>query len=84
MEKLKKSLQPPSLNLSSALLRYMLCVGMQDYNYLETNCCEITLELGCDKFPPEEKLEPLWEDNAVALLNFMLQVGLPVIIVRNL
>ena len=57
---------------------------MQDYNYLETNCFEITLELGCDKFPPEEKLEPLWEDNAVALLNFMLQVSLSVTVVRSL
>ena len=73
-----------SLNLSSALIRYVVCVGMQDYNYLETNCFEITLELGCDKFPPEEKLEPLWEDNAVALLNFMLQVSLSVIVVRSL
>lgn len=52
---------------------YSVGRGMQDYNYLETNCFEITLELGCDKFPPEDKLHSLWEDNALALLNFMLQ-----------
>ena len=49
---------------------------MQDYNYLETNCFEITLELGCDKFPPDNTLRSFWDDNAMALFNFMLQVRL--------
>jgi hypothetical protein len=47
---------------------------MQDYNYLESNCFEITLELGCQKFPPESKLQDYFEENIVPLLNFMLQV----------
>ncbi|XP_076436313.1 carboxypeptidase E-like [Babylonia areolata] len=47
--------------------------GMQDYNYLETNCFEITLELGCKKFPPASELKGYWEDNVWALLNYMLQ-----------
>ncbi|KAK7484686.1 hypothetical protein BaRGS_00024094 [Batillaria attramentaria] len=57
---------------------YSVGRGMQDYNYLETNCFEITLELGCDKFPPESKLREIWEENAVALTNFMLQTHIGV------
>ena len=47
---------------------------MQDYNLLETNCFEITLELGCDKFPEPEKEEEYWHQNKEALINYMLQV----------
>ena len=52
----------------------VILTGMQDYNYMETNCFEITLELECDKFPPAEKLTQLWWDNIDALFNFMFQV----------
>ena len=51
-------------------------LGMQDYNYLETNCFEVTLELGCNKFPPAEDLPRYWDENKMALLNFVLQVRL--------
>ncbi|KAI1883495.1 hypothetical protein AGOR_G00232030 [Albula goreensis] len=45
--------------------------GMSDFNYLHTNCFEITVELGCDKFPAEEELYSGWQDNKEALLSFM-------------
>ena len=47
---------------------------MQDYNYLRTNCFEITLELGCDKFPAAKRLPEFWTDNKDALYNFIQQV----------
>ncbi|XP_036066732.1 carboxypeptidase Z isoform X3 [Oryzias melastigma] len=45
--------------------------GMSDFNYLHTNCMEITVELGCDKFPPEAELYPEWKRNKEALLSFL-------------
>uniref|UniRef100_A0ABM5GHK1 Carboxypeptidase Z isoform X2 n=1 Tax=Pogona vitticeps TaxID=103695 RepID=A0ABM5GHK1_9SAUR len=50
---------------------YSFAGGMADFNYLHTNCFEITLELGCEKFPLAEELYPLWEQNKEALLKFM-------------
>uniref|UniRef100_A0A672GGH6 Carboxypeptidase Z n=1 Tax=Salarias fasciatus TaxID=181472 RepID=A0A672GGH6_SALFA len=44
---------------------------MSDFNYLHTNCLEITVELGCDKFPSEAELYPEWKRNKEALLSFM-------------
>ncbi|KAM6909005.1 carboxypeptidase Z-like [Xenentodon cancila] len=45
--------------------------SMQDFNYLHTNCFEVTVELGCDKFPPEEELFLSWHDNQEALIAFL-------------
>lgn len=49
---------------------------MQDFNYLHTNCFEVTVQLGCDKFPPEEELLMGWNENQEALLAFMEAVSL--------
>ncbi|XP_067684519.1 carboxypeptidase D-like [Haliotis asinina] len=45
--------------------------GMQDYNYLHSNCLEITLELSCCKYPPASALPTEWENNKLALLAYM-------------
>ena len=45
--------------------------GMQDYNYLNSNCFEITIEQGCYKFPYAGELEGIWNDNRAALLAFI-------------
>lgn len=47
---------------------------MQDFNYLSTNCMEITLELGCVKFPEDSAYPKEWSDNEDALYAFMWQV----------
>lgn len=48
---------------------------MSDFNYLHTNCLEITVELGCDKFPAEVELYTEWKRNKEALLSFMESVS---------
>ncbi|KAL7986870.1 hypothetical protein Chor_005789 [Crotalus horridus] len=48
--------------------------GMQDWNYLNTNCFEVTIELGCVKYPRAEELPKYWEKNRRSLLQFIKQV----------
>lgn len=43
----------------------------QDYNYLHTNCFEITLELGCVKYPYQKDLLRYWNENRVAIFAFI-------------
>lgn len=51
------------------------CAGMSDFNYLHSNCFEITVELGCVKFPPEEALYGIWQHNKEPLLGFLEMVS---------
>ncbi|XP_017328505.1 carboxypeptidase Z isoform X1 [Ictalurus punctatus] len=50
---------------------YSIAGGMGDFNYLHTNCFEITVELGCDKFPAEDDLYTGWKENKEALLTLL-------------
>lgn len=50
---------------------YSLKGGMQDFNYLATNAFEITLELGCEKYPSAELLETEWNRNREALVEYL-------------
>uniref|UniRef100_A0AAY4D733 Peptidase M14 domain-containing protein n=1 Tax=Denticeps clupeoides TaxID=299321 RepID=A0AAY4D733_9TELE len=45
--------------------------GMQDWNYMNTNCFEVTIELGCVKYPPASDLPIYWEQNRRALLQYI-------------
>ncbi|MEQ2295857.1 Adipocyte enhancer-binding protein 1, partial [Ameca splendens] len=47
--------------------------SMNDFSYLHTNCFELSIFLGCDKFPHESELLLEWENNREALLSFMEQ-----------
>uniref|UniRef100_A0A667XHB3 Adipocyte enhancer-binding protein 1 n=1 Tax=Myripristis murdjan TaxID=586833 RepID=A0A667XHB3_9TELE len=48
--------------------------SMNDFSYLHTNCFELSIFLGCDKFPHESELPLEWENNREALLSFIEQV----------
>uniref|UniRef100_A0A3Q2Y7G1 Carboxypeptidase D n=1 Tax=Hippocampus comes TaxID=109280 RepID=A0A3Q2Y7G1_HIPCM len=53
---------------------YNVAGGMQDWNYLNTNCFEVTIELGCVKYPWAKDLPNYWEQNRRSLLQFIHQV----------
>lgn len=53
---------------------YSVTGGMQDWNYAVAGVFELTLELGCVKFPYAADLAGYWTDNREALLVYMEQV----------
>lgn len=57
---------------------YPVSGGMQDWNYLNTNDYEVTIEMGCFKYPPNEMLHSLWNEHKYALLLYMDQVHIGV------
>jgi len=55
-------------------MRFSLLAGMNDFSFLHTNCFELSMFVGCDKFPHESELPEEWENNRESLLVFMEQV----------
>ena len=49
---------------------------MQDYNYVFAGCFEVTVMVGCCRYPPENQTEQLWEDNRDSVINFIKQAHL--------
>lgn len=48
--------------------------GLNDFSYLHTNCFELSIYVGCDKYPHESELPEEWENNRESLIVFMEQV----------
>ncbi|XP_056628192.1 inactive carboxypeptidase-like protein X2 isoform X2 [Triplophysa dalaica] len=48
--------------------------SMNDFSYLHTNCFELSMYVGCDKYPHQSELPEEWENNRESLLVFMEQV----------
>ena len=43
--------------------------GMEDFNYLHSNCFEITMELSCCKYPAASNLANEWRINKESLIR---------------
>lgn len=52
---------------------YSVTGGMQDWNYLVAGVFELTLELGCFKFPLAAELPKLWLANREPLIRYIEQ-----------
>lgn len=69
----------PNENFESGITNgakwYVVTGGMQDWNYLVSGCMELTLEIGCYKYPLGRELPKYWMDNREALLTYIEQVS---------
>ena len=57
-----------STGISNGAEWYLVDNGMQDFNYLFSNCLELTAELSCWKRPPTSHLQTEWENNLEPML----------------
>lgn len=53
---------------------YPVTGGMQDYSYVRAGTYELTLEVGCYKFPEASELAKYWTDNRESLIKYIEQV----------
>ena len=60
-----------SSGISNGAEWYLVDNGMQDYNYLFSNCLEVTAELSCTKQPDAAKLQTEWDNNLDSMLRFL-------------
>ncbi|KAK0056413.1 carboxypeptidase D [Biomphalaria pfeifferi] len=51
---------------------------MQDFNYLNSNTFEVTLEISCCKYPGGNELPRFWYENRLALLEYIEQTHIGV------
>lgn len=49
----------------------MFLGGMQDFNYVNSSCMEITFEVSCCKYPNATDLPKYWKDNRESLLAYI-------------
>ncbi|XP_007423460.1 carboxypeptidase M [Python bivittatus] len=57
---------------------YKVNGSMQDYNYIWGQCFDITLELSCCPYPSEDSIQSFWDDNKIALIEYIKQIHLGV------
>jgi len=57
---------------------YPLSGGMQDWNYIQADCFELTIEMGCKKYPQADRLEQYWNDNLNSILQLVNSVHIGV------
>ncbi len=50
---------------------YVITGSMQDWNYGETDCMDITMEIGNNKWPPASQLPTYWAQNQESMLSYM-------------
>ena len=65
--------QPFRNGITNGAKWYNVKGGMQDFNYLHSNDFEITIEMGCYKFPPSGAMKAYWNSNKVPLVRFMME-----------
>ncbi|KAG0500515.1 hypothetical protein HPP92_000587 [Vanilla planifolia] len=55
-------------------LWYPIYGGMQDWNYINRGCFELTLEISDEKWPKAVELQTLFEHNRMSMLNLVASV----------
>lgn len=58
---------------------------MQDFNYINSNCFDLTVELSCCKYPSASELPNEWAKNKRSMLEFMkmVHVGVKGVVTDN-
>ncbi|KAL6504188.1 suppressor of los1-1 [Orobanche gracilis] len=57
--------------ITNGALWYPIYGGMQDWNYINSGCFELTLEISDNKWPNASELPTLWEYNRMSMLNLV-------------
>ncbi|EDV20128.1 expressed hypothetical protein [Trichoplax adhaerens] len=57
---------------------YAIQGSMQDYNYLQSNCFETTIEVSCCKYPTSDQLPQFWQRNQKSLIQYIKAVHMGV------